>query len=69
MDNQEYENRLIETISCVAIRLCEVISCEECPVVLNNYDKQTPFQKELQHIPCCDNLMQWIIDKARSDME
>lgn len=64
---KENGNRAVETISSIAIRLCETISCEECPVTIYEYEKRTPFQKELQHTPCCYNLETWIRSTAKKE--
>lgn len=64
---EEFEDRPIKTIECIAIRLCETINCNECPVTIYNYEKRTSFEKECQHIPCCYNLEKWIKDKAKEN--
>lgn len=69
LEKEEFENRPIQLIIDIAIRLCESIKCEECPVVLYNYEKRTEFEKQNLHIPCCYNLEKWIEDESRKNIK
>ena len=51
---------MIDTVEKVAVRLCEVIECEECPVHLFKWEKRINVEKYLEHKPCCTNLEHWI---------
>ena len=44
----------------IAVRLCELLSCKHCPVVIHNYDKRTEEDKCLGHAPCAGELHKWI---------
>ena len=56
---------MIDTIEKIAIRLCEEIECEECPVHKFSCEKRTDSEKCLEHKPCSSNLEHWIKQKSR----
>jgi hypothetical protein len=58
-------DRPVKTFGDVAIRLCELISCENCPVIIYKCDYRTKFQKEVQHYSCCEQLHNWIIKQSK----
>ena len=51
---------MINTVEKVAVRLCDEIECEECPVHLFKWEKRTNVEKCLEHKPCYTNLEHWI---------
>jgi hypothetical protein len=44
-----------------AVRYCENHECKECPIYNLNLDKRTLQEKQNQHVPCCENLVDNII--------
>lgn len=46
------------------VNCCENIECNDCPVIINNYEKRTEKEKKLLHIPCVENLKKWIINES-----
>lgn len=40
-----------------AIHFCESTECEDCPIHINDIDHRTRHEKEVEHIPCVDNLV------------
>ena len=58
-DEEDLDSR-IETIEDIAVKLCEILSCKNCPVVIYNYEKRTEHEKCCLHVHCCENLVKWI---------
>lgn len=58
-------DRPIETFGDIAVRLCELLSCDNCPVTREKCDKRTPYQKEILHYPCCEQLHNWLVAEAK----
>lgn len=58
-------NRPVENIGDIAVRLCELLSCENCPVTIHNCDERTDYERQMQHAPCCNELMKWIIRESK----
>lgn len=56
----EYLNKPLINHNEIAIRLCELLSCEHCPVVIHKCDKRTEADKCLRHAPCFGELHSWI---------
>lgn len=46
----------------VAIKLCEMWSCENCPCITHNADKRTKEEHEM-HYTCQEQLWNWIVGK------
>ena len=40
-----------------AIHFCENTKCEDCTIGINDIDHRTQYEKEVEHIPCVDNLV------------
>lgn len=40
-----------------AIHFCEHTECEDCPIYINNIEHRTQYEKEVEHVPCVDNLI------------
>ena len=40
-----------------AIHFCENTECEDCPIHINDIHHHTQYEKEVEHIPCVDNLV------------
>lgn len=40
-----------------AVHFCENTECLDCPIYINNIDYRTQYEKEVEHIPCVDNLV------------
>ena len=40
-----------------AVHFCESTECLDCPIYINNIDHRTQYEKEVEHIPCVDNLV------------
>ena len=64
----------IEDLHSAAIVLCMATNfsshgCENCPVVIYDYDKRTMYEKTCLHEPCQMNLYKWIVDKAKEVCE
>lgn len=53
-------DRPIRNIGDIAVRLCEMLSCENCPVTIYDCDNRTEYEKCCLHITCCEQLMRWI---------
>ena len=58
-------NRPVKTFEQVAIRLCEAISCENCPVEIYDCDRRGQYEKAILHKPCYTQLEKWILNEAR----
>ena len=50
----------------IPVRLCETLSCENCPVVLLNCDTRTKAEKALSHGSCQYELYKWLVRETRS---
>lgn len=40
-----------------AVLFCENTECLDCPIYINDIDYRTQYEKEVEHIPCVDNLI------------
>lgn len=40
-----------------AVYFCENTECLDCPIYINDIDHRTQYEKEVEHIPCVDNLV------------
>ena len=41
-----------------AIEFCEtIIDCKYCPIYIYDLDKRSKYEKEMQHVPCFENLI------------
>lgn len=60
-------DRPVETIGDAAVRLCEMLSCENCPVVIHNCDNRTDYEKKVDQASCCMELKKWIISESRNE--
>lgn len=40
-----------------AVHFCENTECLDCPIHINDIDYRTQYEKEVEHIPCVDNLI------------
>lgn len=40
-----------------AVYFCENTECENCPIVIEGLEHRTQYEKEVEHIPCVDNLV------------
>lgn len=40
-----------------AVHFCENTECLDCPIYINDIDYRTRYEKEVEHIPCVDNLV------------
>ena len=40
-----------------AIRFCENTECEDCLVAIEGLEHRTRYEKEVEHVPCADNLI------------
>lgn len=40
-----------------AVRFCENVECEDCPIYINDIEHRTQHEIEVMHIPCVDNLV------------
>lgn len=40
-----------------AIHFCERTECENCFIAIEEIDHRTRYEKEVEHIPCADNLI------------
>lgn len=40
-----------------AVYFCENAECLDCPIYINDIDHRTQYEKEVEHIPCVDNLV------------
>lgn len=45
----------------IAVRLCEILSCDNCPVVIYQCDNRTIYEKACLHASCQSELHNWII--------
>ena len=57
-------DRPIKNLGEAAVVLCMALGCENCPVVLFDYDKRTEYEKCNLHEPCVSNLFKWITEEA-----
>lgn len=40
-----------------AIHFCENTECEDCLVAIEELEHRTRYEKEVEHVPCVDNLI------------
>ena len=40
-----------------AMEFCEKTECKDCPVVLENLDRRTKFDRAIGQVPCFENLV------------
>ena len=40
-----------------AVRFCENVECEDCPVAIEGLEHRTRHDKQDEHVPCVDNLI------------
>ena len=57
--------REIKTLGDLTGQICCLTECKNWPVVIHEYERRTPEEKELHHDPCCSNLYKWIIEEAK----
>lgn len=57
----EWLDRPINKLDNVCTILCELLSCENCPVTLFDFDKRTEEDRVLRHAPCCGELHKWLL--------
>lgn len=62
---EEEMNRSIKTLAELATQFCCLTECENCPVMIYDYEKRSKLEKENLHEPCCTNLYKWIIEQSR----
>ena len=55
----------VRTFDDVVVKLCEVLSCENCPVVIWDCDRRSARDKAVLHIPCCTQLKTWLLNEMR----
>ena len=60
-------NRPIYNIGDIAVILCEMLSCENCPVTIYKCDNRTEYEKQCLHVTCCEQLMNWIENESKSN--
>lgn len=42
-----------------AVEFCEnTISCNYCPIKIYGLDRRSRYQKQNEHMPCCENLIE-----------
>lgn len=63
----EYIDSPVETFGQACIKLCEALSCENCPVTINNCDYRTQEDRILYHEPCHGQLYNWMIKEAKKE--
>ena len=57
-------DRPVKTIGELATTFCVVMECRNCPVMREDYDKRTEYEKTCLHEPCVVNLYKWIKDRC-----
>lgn len=62
-------DRPARTIEDIAIKLCLVSRCEDCPVSIFGADTRTEYEKTKLHAPCQDELAKWIRQEAKKEPE
>ncbi len=62
---EEEMDRPIKTLGELAVQFCCLTECKNCPVVLNNYEKRTEYEKNMLHKPCYFNLYKWIVGQSK----
>ena len=50
----------------IAVRLCERLSCENCPVVIYKCDHRTEYERTCLHEPCFGELHKWILENINN---
>lgn len=64
-DKVEILNSPIKTLKELAGIFCCLLECENCPVLIHEYDKRTRNEKENLHFPCYYNLYKWVVEQAK----
>ena len=49
-----------------AVRFCESVECEDCPIYINDIEYRTQYEREVMHIPCVDNLIYELVKEKLS---
>ena len=49
-----------------AIRFCENVECQDCPIHINGIEHRTQYEKEVMHIPCVENLIYELASNKRT---
>ena len=62
-------DRPLESLYDIAVRLCETLSCENCPVIIHECDKRTYQEKEVLHQPCYTQLHNWMVEQVKLTTE
>jgi hypothetical protein len=60
-----YLDKPIKSLSDVAVRICESLSCDNCPVNIFDCDRRTNYEKTMLHTPCCTQLYNWMLNEFR----
>ena len=50
-----------------AIHFCEHTECKNCPIYINGIEHRTRHEKEVEHVPCVDNLIFELANGRRLD--
>ena len=56
--------REIKTLPELAVQICCLTECKNCPVHIYKYEKRIK-EEEKEGDPCCSNLYKWIIEEAK----
>ena len=41
-----------------AVEFCENINCVYCPIYIYGLDRRSRYQKEIEQVSCCENLIE-----------
>ena len=69
---EDMEDMLVEidqplvNVEDVAFRLCEILSCENCPIQIHNCDTRTDEQQQLAYT-CQHELHKWLSREFRNE--
>ena len=56
----------LTSVNHIAVRLCECLSCENCPVVIYKCDHRTEYERTCLHEPCFGELHKWILENINN---
>lgn len=68
-DMWEYIDRPLASVNQIAVRLCECLSCENCPVVIYKCDYRTEYERTCLFATCQEQLHNWIVENITNGRE
>lgn len=58
-------DRPVRTLGELVTQFCCFTECKNCPVVINDFERRTDYEKECLHEHCISNLYKWVIEQTQ----